>query len=206
MKKLLVIFAVLACSAYAESTVPSDFGETFSSLAGLVDREELGALDMARGTYDAARFIAVGAPGVPWLEPRFKKAASFGEAAVAGIYMTVWGRAEQLYAIQRELETNPLKRKWLYALVGTEEHFAASLSGGAAYQPMLRLLPSVGGSRALTMNCIKSKDALVRRAGLFWGYWLADASYWNAVKALAKTETDRTTLRLVQQLLLKHSA
>ncbi|MCO5061882.1 MAG: hypothetical protein M9963_07740 [Kiritimatiellae bacterium] len=206
MKTTLLLFLLLAGVACAESKVPADFDEMFGRLAGLVDREEVGVMDMARGSYDGARFIGVGAPGVERLDSRFLDAGSFGEAAVAGLYMTVWGKAEHLAKIRRELETNPLKRKWLSGLVGSEELFFGSMSGGAAYQPLLRLLPTVGGTRSLAMLCIGSKDPLVRRAGLFWGFWLADDSYWKAVRMLAKNENDRTTLKVVQRLLLRPEA
>ncbi len=199
MKHALVL--LFAAAALAHAQFPADFAETFERVTALVDREELGALEMARGSVDAARLISVGAPGVAWMEPRFKGAATFGEAAVAGLYMTTWGGSGQLAAIRRELETNAHKRSWLHQLVGTEETFLAHLASGGRYQPLIRLLPDVGGARALTMLLMRSGDPLVRRAGLFWGYWLADASYWNAVRALAKTERDRTTLRLVQEVL-----
>lgn len=196
---------LFAAAALAHAQLPADFAETFERVAALVDREELGALEMARGSLDAARLIGVGAPGIAWMRPRFNGAATFGEAAVAGIYMTTWGGSEELATIKRELETNANKRKWLHGLVGTEAQFLAHLSTGGRYQPLVRLLPDVGGARALTMLLVRSRDPLVRRAGLFWGYWLADASYWNAVRALAKTERDRTTLRLVQELLKRSS-
>ncbi len=194
---------LLGAALHAPAELPADFAGQYARLAALVDREELGAMDMARGSLDAARFIAAGTPGIAWLEPRFKNAATFGEASVAGLYLTVWGRDAHWTSILKELEINPQKRAWLNALVGTPERFNASLAGGEAYQPLIRLLPSVGGSRALAMKCIGSKDPLVRRAGLFWGYWLADAPYWKAVRELARTETDRATLHIAQQLLLR---
>lgn len=199
----LLLFLCVAGPPAVQAAVPPEFPEQFARLAALVDSEEPGAMDLARGSVDAARLIGVGAPGLGWIEPRFKHAGSFGEAAVAGLYMTAWGKSPQLDAIRGELETNPAKRKWLYALVGTEAAFLEQLNAGSAYQPLLRLLPSTGGPRALALKCIDSKDPLVRRAGLFWGYWLADDAYWNAVRALAKKEPDRTTLRLAQQVLLK---
>jgi hypothetical protein len=204
MKYVLAAFVLCACAVRAE--VPADFADTFARLAALVDREELSALEMARGSYDAARLAAVGVPGLAWVEPRFINAASFGEAAVAGAYMTAWGKQAHLDVIRRELETNPLKRRWLHALVGTEEQFLAHLASGGMYQPLIRLMPNVGGARALTLRLIESRDPLVRRAGLFWGFWLADANYWRAVRELAKSERDRTTLRLAQEVLRRASS
>lgn len=199
MKDALLLFLFAVTSAAAQ--LPPDYADTFARVTALVDREELGALEMARGSMDAARLIGVGAPGVAWMEPRFKDAATFGEAAVAGLYMTTWGGSGQLAAIRRELETNARKRGWLQQLVGTEEAFLAQLASGGRYQPLIRLLPDIGGARALTLLLMRSGDPLVRRAGVFWGYWLADANYWNAVRSLAKSERDRTTLRLLQEVL-----
>lgn len=202
MRTILFAVCLFVGATFAGAAVPEDFNETFARLASLVDSEEVGVLDMARGTYDATRFISAGKDGAPVLESKFLNAATFGEASVAGLYLTVWGKDGQLSAIQRELEANPLKRKWLYGMVGTEELFWNSIGDGGKYQPLLRLLPSIGGTRALALRCIQSKDPLVRRAGLFWGYWLADKSYWDAVSGLAKSDDDRTTLRVVQRLLL----
>lgn len=199
MKHALAI--LLSTVALAAAEVPSDFSATFDRVAALVDREALGPVELARGSLDAARLIAVGAPGLPLTEPRFLQAETFGEAAVAGLYMTTWGGSAHLAAIRRELEKNAQKRAWLHQLVGTEEVFLAHLASGGTYQPLIRLLPDVGGARALTMLLMRSGDPLVRRAGLFWGFWLADGTYWSAVRALAKTERDRTTLRLVQEVL-----
>lgn len=198
------MLCLLAASAAPAAGVPEDFPATFASLAGLVEQEELGPMEMARGSYDATRFFAVGPDGLPFVEPRFLSAATLGEASVAGLFMTVWGRQPQLDTIRREMESNPAKRRWLYAMVGTEEYFFDSMETGAMYQPMLRLLPSVGGTRALSMQCLRSRDPLVRRAGLFWGFWLADDAYWKAVRALSETEKDATTKRLALRLLLKH--
>lgn len=199
MKHALVLLLFVASLAAAQ--LPPDFADTFARVAAWVEREELGALEMARGSVDAARLIAVGAPGVPDMQTRFKQAATFGEAAVAGLYMTTWGGSGELALIKRELENNGRKRAWIQRLVGTEEAFLAHLASGGTYQPLIRLLPDVGGARSLTMLLMRSGDPLVRRAGIFWGYWLADANYWNAVRALAKSERDRTTLRLVQEVL-----
>lgn len=202
MRNIFIACCLFAAVSFADTPIPADFNETFARLAELIDSDEVGMLDMARGTYDATRFIAVGKEANPILEPKFLKAASFGEASVAGLYLTVWGKESELATIQRELETNPLKRRWLYGIVGTEELFWNSIGDGGRYQPLVRLLPNVGGTRALILKCMQSKDPLVRRAGLFWGYWLADKPYWDAVSSLAKNDDDRTTLRIVQRLLL----
>lgn len=199
MKIAIVLLLVGTACAFAQ--VPPDFADLFARVAALVDREEVGALDMARGSMDAARLLSVGAAGLDDMHARFRNAATFGEAAVAGVYLTAWGRSEHLALIRRELETNARKREWLKRLVGTSESLDAHLASGAQYQPFLRLLPDLGGTRALVMLLMQSRDPLVRRAGVFWGYWIADANYWSYLRALSSAERDPLTLRLVTMLL-----
>lgn len=195
----------LAGAATASAALPEDFDATLSSLAAMVEKEELGALELAKGSYDASRFFAVGREGLARVESRYRSAASLGEAAVAGLYMTVWGLQPQIDVVRRELETNPVKRRWLQGLVGTEERFLESMSTGQTYQQMLRLMPDVGGTRMLAMQCLRSRDTLVRRAGMLWGYWLADEGYWNALKGISDVEKDVATKRLALRLLLKRA-
>lgn len=204
MWKLLVIVCLLAGSyVWAEPAVPDYFDDVYASLSGLLDQEELGALEMAKGTYDATRFFAVGKPGVPVLEQRFRQAGTLGEASLAGLYLTVWGQQRQFDLIRAELERNKAKRGMIYSLAGTEKIFFSSLDAGAQYQPMIRLLPSVGGSRTLTRQLLDSPDGLVRRAGLFWGFWLADASFWARVKELAANDPDAVTRQIARRLAQK---
>lgn len=186
--------------------VPEDFEATLSSLAAIVEKDEVGALELAKGSYDASRFFAVGREGLARVEPRYRAAATLGEAAVAGLYMTVWGQQPQIDIVRRELETNPAKRRWLQGLVGTEDRFEASMSTGQMYQQLLRLMPDVGGTRVLIMQCLRSRDTLVRRAGMLWGYWLADDGYWSALKGISEAEKDVATRRLALRLLLKRPA
>jgi len=201
----LLLCLGLAVAARGQS-VPDDFDATLSSLAALVEQEEMGALDLAKGSYDASRLFAVGAAGLSRAEPRFRSALTLGEASVAGLYMTVWGKQPQIDAVRRELEANPAKRRWLQALVGSEERFAASMATGQQYQPLLRLMPDVGGTRILAMQCLRSRDTLVRRAGMLWGYWLADGAYWSALKGISDIEQDVSTKRLALRLLQKRPA
>lgn len=194
---------LLVSTALAGAELPEDFDATYASLTRLVDSEEVGALDMAKGTYDATRFFAVGRPGVSPLEQHFRQATTLGGATVAGLYLTVWGQQRQFDLIRAELERNPAKRRMAYSLAGTEKIFFNSLAAGAQYQPMLRLMPSVGGTRTLTRQLLDSTDALVRRAGMFWGFWLADVSFWGRVKEMAASDPDPVTQRVAQRLLQK---
>ncbi len=196
---------MIACTsvAWADPELPADFHGLYQNLAGLIDREALGPLEMAKGTYDATRFFAVGVPGVPPLEQQYRQAATLGQATVAGLYLTVWGKQRQFDMIRAELERNQAKRRMIYGLCGTEPIFFSALDAGAQYQPLLRLMPSVGGTRTLTRQLLDSPDALVRRSGMFWGFWLADAAFWSRVKEMAQTDPDPVTRRVSARLLQK---
>lgn len=206
MSRYLPLLLLLAVAPVQAGPLPEDFDATYVALAGLVDREEVGALDMAKGTYDATRFFAVGPAGVSSLEGKFRGAGTLGEATVAGLYLTVWGKQRQYDLIRRDLERDPGKRRMIYSLAGNEQIFFSSLEAGAYYQPMLRLMPSVGGTRTLTRQLLDSPDGLVRRAGLFWGYWLADAPFWARVKQMGQADPDAVTRRVAQRLLQKVKA
>jgi hypothetical protein len=202
--RILLIIALLgwALPSGAEETVlPEHFVETFEGLAGLVDQETLSAMDMARGSYLSARYFSVGRPALPYLQSRFYGAQTPGEASMAGLYMTIYGGKAHTEAIRKELETNPRKRSWLYEMVGTESAYRASLDDGKQWKPLLRVLPSTAGSRQLAMTCMRSRDPLVRRAGLFWGYWMPDADYWRAVRRCGEGDRDPVTQGMARHLL-----
>ena len=201
--RCLALLIACASVAWADPELPADFHDIYQNLAGLIDREALGPLEMAKGTYDATRFFAVGVPGVPPLEQQYRRAATLGQATVAGLYLTVWGKQRQFDMIRAELERNQAKRRMIYGLCGTEPIFFSALDAGAQYQPLLRLMPSVGGTRTLTRQLRDSPDALVRRSGMFWGFWLADAAFWNRVKEMAQSDPDPVTRRVSARLLQK---
>lgn len=205
MKRCLLLAVWLlarAAAAQAPSAVPADFPATFSDLAALVDAEELDPLDMARGSLSASRYFAVGAPGVGRNAAWYRQARTFGQASVAGLYVTVWGQAADLEALRRELETNRSKRVWLHQMLGNEGQFFSSVESGRDWAHMLSLLPSVGGTRRLSVLCMESRDALVRRAGMFWGYFVADPAYWAKVKGLWQGDADPLNRRIATRLLV----
>jgi len=181
--------------------LPEDFPQTYDSLAALLDREDPGAIELARGTYDAAKFFAVGPVALPYAKQRFASANTEGEASIGGLFITVRGGAEDIALIRRDLETNKLKRQWLAHMVGTEQAFFASIESGAEWRELLRVLPSTEGPRSLALGCMQSKDALVRRAGMFWGYWFEGTGYWNSVKKISSGDADPGTRRIAAHLL-----
>lgn len=205
MKRCLVAVGCLLAglaSAQAPATLPADFTSTFSHLATLVDAEELNPLELARGSFDASRYFAVGAAGVDQNAAWYRQARSFGQACVAGLYVTVWGQPGDLDAVRRELELNRSKRVWLQQMLGTEAQFFTSVESGRDWAHLMSLLPSLGGTRRLTQLCMESRDALVRRSGLFWGYFLADPAYWAKTKVLWQSDADALNRRIATRLLL----
>jgi hypothetical protein len=187
----------LSAAAAPPAALPGDLDE----LARLLDRNEHSAIDLARGGFLAARVLAAGPPALPLVRPRFERAATPGEAAIPGLFLAVHGTPQHRDLVQRELERSCLKRSWLSAMVGSEARFAESVEEGRAWQPLLRVLPSLGGVRALTLQLAGSRDALVRRSGLYWGFWIADDAYWSAVRQSSARDPDPATRRIASWLL-----
>ncbi len=204
MRFLLILLALLGpVSARAAETpsVPEDFETVYEGLSALVDSESAGFMEMAKGTMDATRFFAVGKPGLARLAPRFQTADTLGKATVAGLYLALWGGRTERDGIRGALEQDSAKRRLVWPLAGTEANFFAALESGAAFQPLVRLLPATAGPRALARECMASNDPLTRRAGLYWGYWLEDASYRKDVQRLAQDDPDDVTKRIAARLL-----
>jgi hypothetical protein len=111
------------------------------------------------------------------------------------------GRPTDFQTMQRDLETNKRKRAWLANTVGSEEAFSSSIESGAEWEKFLRVLPTTEGVRRFAAGCIQSKDFLVRRAGMFWGYWFGGSAYWNGVKKVSSGDPDPVTRRIAAHLM-----
>ena len=203
-RSLIVALALWAGLAGAAEQVPSDFAVTYDKLAALFDQAELSPLDVAAGSLHAARFYAVGRAGLATNRLWFKAAPTRGRASASGLYIVVHGKTEDLVGVRTELETSRAKRGWLYEMVGTEPRFRAALMNGKMWAPLSRVLPATEGCRTMAVLCLRSRDPLVRRAGAFWGYWFADASYWAAARRLAEADADPVN-RKVGALLLQRA-
>jgi len=77
---------------------------------------------------------------------------------MAGLYVTIYGKVEDLYAVRKELETNRQKRRWVYDICGNEENFFLSMENAEIWKPLTTLIPSASGPRNLAICCIYSKD------------------------------------------------
>ena len=188
------------CSSLGQS-LPADFLSDYEQLVSILDQGNPSALDIAQGSYLATQFFSVGAPGLSPMESRFPTAQTPGQASVAGLYVVLYGQQKEIEGVRRELETNEMKRKWLYGMVGNERSYMNSIQGSAQWRPMLQLLPSTSGCRVLVTQCLQSRDPLVRRAGLYWGYCMPDAAYWNSVKQTAVVDPNPVTRKMAAHLL-----
>lgn len=180
---------------------PADFFDTFNKLSVIVDSDDPGAMELAHGSLLATRFFSVGPPGLPKAQSWFDGAPTRGRASMAGLFLTLHGKDEHLEHVQRALETDVAKRRWIYELVGTPNNFNIAMANGETWKPFLRVLPSTDGCRKLSANCMKSSDALVRRTGVYWGYWFADKAYWTQARELATSDPDALTRRMADFLL-----
>ncbi len=199
----LVTMVGLGTAMANQDLPPNDFAQTFAGLSAMLDQETLSPMDMAEGTYLAARYFSVGQPGLPYTQSRFKHAKTKGEASMAGLYMTIHGKTNEIAAMRRELETAPGKRAWLRELVGSEQNFNFAMEQGEQWAPLVRVLPSTVGAKAFSGTCMQSPDVLVRRAGLYWGYWIASPEYVKAARKCAASDPDPTTRKLAGLVLAK---
>lgn len=68
--------------------------------------------------------------------------------------------------------------------------FFKQFKRAAKLQPLTSVLPSMAGLRAQCRLLMQSRDPLTRRAGLFWGSWIADAGYLWGVNYMATKDAD----------------
>ena len=196
----LMLGAVATTARAQSATPPAGFADVFDELASLVDQTELSGMDMARGSYLATRYFGTGPEALPYVQQRFASARAPGEASMAGLYITIYGKIDHLYALRKELETNRQKRSWVYEICGNEENFFVAMENGETWRPLTRLIPSTSGPRNFAICCLHSKDPLVRKAGLYWGYWMQDATYWKLVHECAAQDADASVRKIAGRL------
>jgi hypothetical protein len=196
--------AVLMLAGAAHAVLPAGYSAMFDELSALIDGGDPAPSEMLRGGWLAARYIAPAAEGLAFNRARFAASASPGQAGVSGLFLAVHGSPEDHQLIRRVLETEPQKRSWLARSFGTEEAFFHSLESGSAWSPVLSALPSAGRLMELLRVLSKSPDPLVRRAALCWGWQVADAGYWEWVRATAVRDADPVTRACALRLLGPH--
>ena len=184
--------------------LPAKFPKIIDDLSALAAQQEMDLMDWGKVAYLAPQFFMVGPKGVPYTYSRFLGAKTAEEAFLCGVFVVTHGGPAYQMSVRKELETNEKKRGWLRQLVGTEKSFYASMEGGEMWKPALQYLPSPAGCRGTCFRCMESQDVLVRRAGLFWGFWVPSANYWQVVERWAKNEPDPATRRMAEYLLRMH--
>jgi hypothetical protein len=189
----LLVFSLAASGFGAQPAVPADLPQAFAGLVELFDGRTWSPVEWAQGSVQTMEVFGYGAAGLPYMRSRFDVSSLAHETFLSGVYLTVHGKEPDWRAMRLALEEQPVKQAWLKQMVGDTKGLNQSMEAGAQWQPAVRLLPSTTGARRFTQLCIQSDDALVRRAGLYWGYWLADNAYWLAAKQCAQSDPDPRT-------------
>ncbi len=190
LKCLFIAATVFFSAGFLRAALSANYPAIFGELAALIDGDELGPVEMVRGGWLATKYFAPAAEGLEFNRARFVAARTAGQAGISGLFLAQYGTPAHHQLVCRTLETDRIKRAMMNRIFGTEEAFFQSLENGQYLQPLMDVLPSTAGSRALLRLFIQSKDPLVRRAGLFWGHWFADGDYWRAVREMATKDPD----------------
>jgi hypothetical protein len=192
-----------AAPAPQSDSVAPEIRPLWEELVDLAGERPWSALQWTRGIYLGTRIFRFGAAGVPFMRGEFAGAADSDHAFLSGVYVTLCGAPADITSVRTELEQNRRKQVWLQKAFGDAAALSHTMEQGEAWRPALRYLPPVDGVRRLAMSCLQSSDPLVRRAGLYWGSWAADAPYWAAVRGRLKADPDNLTRRFAAFLLRK---
>jgi len=193
MKRMDVIIRSVLCAGWmaaSASAASPDYRQMFGTLSEMADSAQLSPAQIMNGSWLSIKYFAPAEDQLGFNRTQFLTASSPGRAAVSGLFLAIHGDVRAHLMVCSELETNLKKRRWVWMNAGTEEVFFRNLLEGAKFQPLTRTLPSVDGLRAQIRMLMHSKDALVRRAGLFWGSWLADDGYRWAAARMAEEDVD----------------
>jgi hypothetical protein len=179
-----------ASPAERTSAVPADMPALFDELVFLVRKPQLSVTENLRVTYLVTRMLIYAERGLPYMRSRFARCPAADEGLLAGAYVVALGTRRDVDSIHGRLENDPRARDWLKMLGGTNTALTEAMQAGMAWEPVIRLLPT-GNCRYFTRLCMGSRDALLRRCGLYWGAWTADdAGYWRAVALKSKQDPD----------------
>lgn len=183
----------------------ASFEHSFNELTELARNDSWAAAEWVRASYLATRLAGAGQAALPYVRGRFARANVPEEAFLAGLFVAVFGTDRDLRFVRRSLEVSRSKQGWLRQMLGDGAALAAAIREGESWKRGLSLLPSLAGIRKLADLCMRSDDALVRRAGLYWGYWVCSPPYWHRVRALADQDPDGLTRRLASYLLTRRA-
>ena len=177
----------------------------FDELVEMTRQGDWGMGDWARGSILALRLFNFGPSGVPYMRKKFLQTRDPNEAFLSGAYTAMHGQTIDHKRMRAELETSPGKRAWLTTMVGDTAAMTGSLEQGQQWQQAVDFFPDMSGCRGFCQVCMQSKDELVRRAGMYWGYWIRDAAYWRTVQA-ARAASDPKTKAFANRLLLMRAS
>ena len=200
---LALIPAVLAADINEKDRLRLD--AQLTELSDLVGRETLGAMDWTRGTFVATRFFAYGPAGVPYLFSRFSDTGDVNKAMLSGLFVATHGNDRDRFRMRIDMEQSATKQQWLQAALGSRPAMRASIEQGMPWRPLSKCLPSTRGPVRLALLCLQSEDILVRRLGLFWGFWMPSDQYWGAVRTIQQADPDSST-RAFARFLLEQDA
>jgi hypothetical protein len=179
----------------------AEYQEMFSRLSSMVDSSGMSPQKMVTGSWLGMKYFAPIEGRMGCNHGWFTDAGSRGQAAVSGLFLAMHGDNRMRLFVRNELETNLTKRQWLWLTVGTEDVFFRQFENGRKMQPLMSVLPSMAGLRAQCRLLMQSRDPLTRRAGLFWGSWVADAAYLWGVNYMAKEDKDPVNRACATRLL-----
>lgn len=201
--KIGVAVAIFLLGGIACAALPPTYEQTFFELSALIDGETPRPAEMLRGSWQAVSYFMVARKGLGFNRVHFLEARTPGEAGLSGIFLGVHGAPAHHQILCNTLETDRRKRSWMAFFFGTEEAFKRTLQEGETLRPLVSILPSTTGVRSLLKRLRGSRDGLVRRAGIFCGYWLADADYWHSVRDIAEQDADPVNRACAAQLLAR---
>lgn len=191
MKSVLCSILLLTLPVLAEQVDKSvEYAQMFVKLSSMVDGSGMTPQQMVTGSWLGIKYFAPIEGRLEVNRGWFMKAGTLGQAAVSGLFLAMHGDNRTRLFVRNELETNLSKRQWLWLTVGTEDVFFRQFRNGQKMQPLTSVLPSMSGLRAQCRLLMQSRDPLTRRAGLFWGSWIADAGYLWGVNYMAKEDAD----------------
>lgn len=198
---VVVALVLTTASAPGAAEAPEGFASTYEDLSALVDGSRAGPVEIARGAYLASWFFSVGGPGLPPSRVWFRRAETRGRAGTAALFLAMHGTPDDHREVRDGLERDRSKHRWLYGLVGNERNLQRSLRDVDLWAPILRGLPGTSGCLALSRLLLASSDPLVRRGGLYLGFWFATPAYWEEVRRRSTTDDDPMTRATARMLL-----